>query len=528
MSSRLSLKSKIITIGILLPSIMLAILFVAYHYQAKKTAIDSYVEKARAICLTAESTREEMDDKWAKGIFTQKMLRDYSEKGEKEKALAVVPVVSAWHAAMRKATEGGYKFKVPKFSPRNPTNEPDELETRALKALEQNNLAEYYEVDKSINSVRYFLPVKLSETCMNCHGDPSTSQALWGNDSGLDPTGAKMENWKVGEVHGAFEVIQSLDQADKKVATTLQFALIIVVICLAAAGIIFFVVILKTVDQPIKRVTDALYLGATETAEASAQVSASSQQLAEGATDQAASLEDSSSAIEEMTSMTKQNAENARHANTMTQEARKTAQKCVDAMKRMSAAINEIKQSSDEAARIVKSIDEIAFQTNLLALNAAVEAARAGEAGKGFAVVAEEVRNLAMRSAEAAKTTSSMIGESQKISENGVSVSRDVDEALDQIATLISKIAHIIGEVSAATTEQSLGIDQINNAVAKMDKITQQTAATAETSASASEQLNAQSEELKSIVGELVRIVQGGDVDASSSFARLPQPIYQD
>jgi len=170
-------------------------------------------------------------------------------------------------------------------------------------------------------------------------------------------------------------------------------------------------------------------------------------------------------------------------------------------MKRLSEAIDKIKVSSDSTAKIVKTIDEIAFQTNLLALNAAVEAARAGDAGKGFAVVAEEVRNLAMRSADAAKNTANMIEESVKNAEGGVSINQEVLRNLTEINSQVNKVSAVMAEIAAASEQQSQGVEQVNTAVEQMNTVTQQVAANAEESASAAEELSGQSEEMKGMVG---------------------------
>ena len=284
-------------------------------------------------------------------------------------------------------------------------------------------------------------------------------------------------------------------------------------------GVVLAVFITRSIVKPINRIVAGLTEGAQQVASASGQVSAASQSLAEGATEQAAGLEETSSSLEEMSSMTKQNADNAQQANTLAAEARNAAKGGAELMHKMSKAIDDIQKSSDQTAKIIKVIDEIAFQTNLLALNAAVEAARAGEAGKGFAVVAEEVRNLAMRSAEAAKNTANMIEESVKNAKNGVEISNQVSKALDEIVAGIAKTTDLVGEIAAASSEQAQGIDQVNTAVAQMDKVTQQNAANAEESASASEELSAQAEQMQSIVDELVRLIEGASANINRSAA---------
>jgi methyl-accepting chemotaxis protein len=284
-----------------------------------------------------------------------------------------------------------------------------------------------------------------------------------------------------------------------------------------SAGIIFgllfsmaiAVVIVRSITKPIKRVIDALDLNAEQVNSSSNQVSSASRQLAQGASKQAARLEESSTSLEEMASMTRQSADNAGKADNLMRESQSTVKGGIAAMERMSDAIDRIKTSADKTAKIIKTIDEIAFQTNLLALNAAVEAARAGEAGKGFAVVAEEVRNLALRSAEAAKNTADLIEGATKNAEAGVNVTSEVAKALSAIQESAGKVATLVAEIAAASKEQAQGIEQVNAAVSEMDKVVQQNAASAKESAGASEELYTQAQELNALVTQLMEIVGG-------------------
>lgn len=277
----------------------------------------------------------------------------------------------------------------------------------------------------------------------------------------------------------------------------------------AVLGIVIALTVTRSITKPISRIIDALTTGSEQVHSAANQVSSSSQSLAEGASEQASSLEETSASLEEMTAMTRQNTDNANQANAMVSEAGRAASEGRESMQRMSEAIVEIKQASDQTANIIKTIDEIAFQTNLLALNAAVEAARAGDAGKGFAVVAEEVRSLAQRSAEAARNTSALIESAQKSAENGVNVSKEVANVLSKINDTVARVSQLIAEVSAASNEQATGIEQVNNAVAQMNQVTQSNAANSEEAAAASEELSAQADELNSMVEELTKLVGG-------------------
>ncbi len=311
--------------------------------------------------------------------------------------------------------------------------------------------------------------------------------------------------------------------ADMKEVKRLTSLLALIEWLLIAGGVIIAgivgTLITLSITRPINKVIAGLTSGAEQLDSASGEVSESSQQMAEGATEQAASLEETSSSLEQMSASTKQNADNSKRANELANNVRNSADKSKDAMRKMSKVIGKIKTSSGETAKILKTIDEIAFQTNLLALNAAVEAARAGEAGKGFAVVAEEVRNLAQRSAEAAKNTAMLIEESQNNADNGVETSSEVESVITEVIDSIGEVAQIISEVSAASDEQARGIEQINSATSDMDKATQSTAANAEECAASSEELSAQSKELHSIVEMLASVVRGSSNSSSGTSA---------
>jgi hypothetical protein len=282
------------------------------------------------------------------------------------------------------------------------------------------------------------------------------------------------------------------------------------------------VMVRRNVVRPVKQVADNLALTFESTVVGVQEIANISQSLAEGAGEQAASLEETGASLVEMSSMTKNNADNAVRAKDLANQARQAADLGMTDMQAMDQAIQMIKTSSADIAKIIKTIDEIAFQTNILALNAAVEAARAGEAGMGFAVVADEVRNLAQRSAQAARETADKIEGAIAKTDQGVLVSTKVSQALQEIVTKVRQVDELVAEVAAASSEQSHGIEQVNTAVSQMEKVTQSNATSAEESAHAVQELNAQAAALKTAVTELQLLVNSTEQRSAATIPTAP------
>jgi methyl-accepting chemotaxis protein len=269
--------------------------------------------------------------------------------------------------------------------------------------------------------------------------------------------------------------------------------------------------LIRGINRALGQMAGVLNDSSAQVAAASSQVASSSQILAEGASEQAASLEETSASLEELSSMTKRNAESAQQAKQAAGQTRLSADTGARQVKSMQSAMQAITLASADIAKILKTIDEIAFQTNILALNAAVEAARAGTAGAGFAVVADEVRALAQRCAAAAKETAVKIDDSVAKSQEGAQVSAEVAKSFETIQQQILQLDGLVAEIASASSEQSQGIGQVTIAVSQMDKVTQSNAAGAEESAAASQDLNAQAEVLTNAVGGLQRLVGGSN-----------------
>ncbi len=338
--------------------------------------------------------------------------------------------------------------------------------------------------------------------------DSATASMMLGSvEDQFTHASAQMQKWHEQTCQRSDEAYQSAQQSYG--ASVRNFLIIAIIGLLVALSISPLVIM--TIIRTIRAVVDGLTSTSQRVASASALIASSSQNLAEGASQQASAIEQTSSSIEQMSSMTRQNAGNASQADQLMRGTRETVAQATQSMEQLTVSMGEISRASEETSKIIKTIDEIAFQTNLLALNAAVEAARAGEVGAGFAVVADEVRNLAMRAAEAARTTADLIEGTVKKVKDGLELVLKTDKEFREVAVSVVKSSELVLEITAASNEQALGIEQVNKAVNEMDKVVQRNAANAEESATASEEMNSQACQMKEYVGELVTMVGGAN-----------------
>jgi methyl-accepting chemotaxis protein len=489
---------------------------IVYHLSSRNR-IAELRGKMSSIITQSEEVAANMDQMHQSHVFDMAGAREASLREAGGRPLRevyahtdlykTIPIVAAWQSVQGAADRNGFQFFTPSrpdLTPRNPKNVGAPF-AEIFQSFERGE-TEYFLNDGGHDELVLAHPVRLQASCLSCHGDPATSPS----GDGKDVLGFPMENAKVGDIKGAF-ILKANIGHDPVVMATMKTMAVGGLIVLVGVLIGFYFFNQRSIARPLSVAIHHLETVSTQTTEAAGEISSTSHSLAEGAGEQAASLEQTSSSLEELSSMTKRNAENAQKANDLAKHTRSAADKGIEDMQAMSVAMAAIKVSSDDIAKIIKTIDEIAFQTNILALNAAVEAARAGEAGMGFAVVADEVRNLAQRSAQAAKETATKIEGAIEKTAQGVDLSQKVAGRLNEIVAKARQVDELAAEVANASNEQTQGIIQINAAVGEMDKVTQANAANAEESAAAAEELNAQAGTMKQAVSELLLMIGASD-----------------
>ncbi len=371
------------------------------------------------------------------------------------------------------------------------------------RAGKQDQLARLEEIDKAFD--QYYQQGRLMADAYIREGTPAGNRLMKGFDDAAESLGKALDPFLQEQVTGLGD---SLDSIVARAAWQ-RNVVVVAGILGVLGGVISVVFAVGSIAAPLQRIIQGLTREAAALSSASQDVTQSSEKLSANAHEAAAALEETSASLEELNSMTRRNEEHAGVVDTVAKQARDNAEKGLTQVKEMNEAMGAVRSSSGEIAKIVKTIDEIAFQTNILALNAAVEAARAGEAGAGFAVVAEEVRNLAQRSAEAARETSDKIAGAVDRSQHGVNYSEQVAEEFNSIADETRQLNGLSEDLAKACKEQSQGIGQISIAVTRIDGSTQSNAQAAEKNSLLAKGLHDQAGELHETVGTLVLLVEG-------------------
>lgn len=490
----LSIKWKILSISLSAPIIVALIFAYMQITQVRQNAHDSILDTSRAIAVMAEATREDMANKLRMGI-----MRPFEELETRVEILEAVPIVTAMNVARENAEEAGYNFRVPKINPRNPDNEPDAIEREVLESFQRQ-----FQVEKVVmtdNEIRYFRAIQLTQDCMTCHGDPRGEK---------DPVGGTKEGWNVGEVHGAFAIITSLDETNQAIKSAqLNMALLTLAI-LAVLGLLIYLTINSSVVKPLSvagtflrsiasgdlsreigsskrdefgnmindlghmstnlrkmlidiadkgrtlldsarkldRISGELSSESGEMTSRSNTVATASEEMSTNMNSVAAAMEQASTNVSTVATAAEEMSSTLSEISGNADQARNITGKAVNQARSASDRVKLLKEAAQEIGNVSETITHISSQTNLLALNATIEAARAGEAGKGFAVVANEIKELANQTGQATEEIK------QKV-EHIQASTNDTTQEIDMVMQVIREVNEFVDSVAAAVQEQT-------------------------------------------------------------------------
>ncbi len=502
---RISIKTKIITIALAGP-ILIAFLFAWLQIREIKTqAIRNIENKSKAIVMMAEASRTQMANKLKKGIIKP------FEEIKAETILEAVPVVTAMQIAAVNAKASDYEFRAPKINPRNPANMPSEEERAVLQELREKDLPDKLVITR--DTVKYFKPIKLTADCLFCHGDSRGDK---------DPTGGIKEGWKTGEMHGAFEIISSLEKTNAQIRKS-AINIIAVTICmlLLIAVTVWFLlqtsiisplkkagnyisaiargdltedfhsesedeigemvhalkqmrdelssilgnisrtsIILETSADDLGKSADNSTSGAKELSDRSVSVTCLAEEMSSNMNNVAAATEEASTNISLVSDAARDMSSTINEISTNTEKTQLITSKAVSQVESASAQIDELGAAAEKIGIVTSTITEISQQTDLLALNATIEAARAGEAGKGFAVVANEIKDLARQTAEATFEIRSQIEGIQHSTTNTVTEIQEITRVINEVNEIVMMVVAAVEEQNITTNEIAENISQ--------------------------------------------------------------------
>ncbi len=458
-------------------------------------------ENMRSLMDAAENARQASAALRRQAAFDDAQLIERAKRHASFRDSAMyktVPVVAAWNSIASLAQRQGYEFRVPAHNARDKRNEPTSEESKVLSWLESNRGRDYFSEDASQQQAVYARAVVLSEDCMVCHGNPAQSKS----GDGRDPLGFPMENWKAGDIHGAFILRGSTAGfAAAKRQAMIETSLILLVAALAIGFALQF--FWRRVQSKLAGAVAGIRAESQGLSQMVETVTGEAASLAQASSHQTASVEETSAAMEEIRGVAQQNRQAATQAAASIQACQNDAGSAESSLHSLAGAMAEIQDSTGRIAKIIRLMDEIAFQTNILALNAAVEAARAGQAGLGFSVVADEVRNLAHRSTAAAKEIQAIIEESVGRARNADGVSQSVATAIRKMNGEIHALSRIVEHVQGASQEQARGIDEMSSALHSITNLTTTVTGAAESGRDHASQLSQQAQGLRQAATEL-------------------------
>lgn len=468
----LSIKKKVIiglivvfTLGVLATNL---VLFVRFMAQIEEMIVD----KARSITIMGEAIREYQSDNWERGVFQ----REYLQEDVKGRFVYSVPVFSSIITMDKKAKELGYSFKVPKVSPRNPKNEPDAFERTVLTELEKKQKKEFVHINWGEEKIDYYRAIELSKECLDCHGDPATSEALWSNAEGKDPTGAKMENWKAGEVHGAFKLTYDLKTQIAENRKIKAITIIINLIIIVVAALVIRRVVKKALD-PLDRIAISL----EEINRGAGDLSKKIDIISKDEVGKVAML--FNSFIDQLRTIVVAISDSASHVSSSSEEMTAASQNLANVAQDQAASIEETSSAMEQIKATIDSVSE----------NAKNQASKANTTFASMSYLAGEIDAINRKAQNAngmAEETHRYAEEGEQVLSSTVDGMKDIASSSRQITEIVSIISDITDQINLLSLNASIEAARAGDQGRGFAVVAEEIAKLAEQTAHSSKQIN--------------------------------------